>query len=69
MAVPRKLSTISRSPYFDEAACQRIDKVFVDGVHLPNVYAYDMDAGWAASIKNGVWQPKVHGIVTVKEKP
>lgn len=65
---PRKLSTIPVSPNFNRDACALVDKVFVDGEHVPNCAAYDMDAGWAFSIINGVWQPKKHGTVTVKLK-
>lgn len=69
MTAPRKLSTVKISPHYDMDAALKVDKVFVDGVHIPNVVAYDMDAGWAFGLKDKCWQPKVHGAVTVTEKP
>lgn len=68
MPVPRKLSNNPKSPHYNKEALTKVDKVFVDGKHLPLCYAYDMDAGWAAQSINGVWKPKVHGVVTVTEK-
>ena len=68
MTLPRKLSVVPSSPHYDMDTAKLVDKVFVDGVHVPNVVAYDMDAGWAFSKINGCWQPKVHGVVTVTEK-
>jgi hypothetical protein len=65
MILPRKLSVSTKSPHYDEDAIARIDKVFVDGVHLEKCFAYDMDAGWAMQIINGIWRPKVYGVVTV----
>jgi len=68
MTLPRKLSIIPVSPNFDRNACARVDKVYVDGVHLPDCVAYDMDAGWALKRVNGIHQPKQHGKITVTEK-
>jgi hypothetical protein len=65
---PRQLSSNPHSPHFDEATCRKVDKVFVDGVHVPNCVAYDMDAGWAFSKIDGLWKPKVYGVVTVRMK-
>lgn len=67
MTLPRQLSTVPSSPYFDRETANRVDKVFVDGVHVANVVAYDMDAGWAFAKTNGCWQPKQYGIITVTE--
>lgn len=67
--IPRKLSVNKRSPHYNEDGLKRVDKVFVDGVHIRDCYAYDMAAGWAMQLKNGLWQPKVYGAVTVTEKP
>lgn len=53
MEAPRKLSTIPVSPHFDKAVARKIDKVFVDGIHIPRCVAYDMDAGWAFNL--GQW--------------
>lgn len=69
MRAPRKLSVHPMSPSYDKAACAAVDKVFVDGVYLPSVRAYDMDAGWAAQQLDGLWKPKIYGTVTVKMKP
>lgn len=67
--IPRKLCVHPRSPNYNKDALTRVDKVFVDGVHIPNCYAYDMDAGWANTLKaNGVWGPKIYGVVTVTAK-
>lgn len=66
--LPRQLSINPRSPYFNKDACARVRKVYVNDVHLPNCYAYDMDAGWAMNQVNGVWQPKKHGVIKVTEK-
>jgi hypothetical protein len=66
---PRQLSVVPISPFYNKEWISRIDKVSVDGVHLPNCRAYDIDAGWAAAKENGVFQPKVHGVVTVTVKP
>lgn len=66
--IPRKLSVVPASPHFDRETCDKIDKVFVDGVLIPKCRAYDMDEGWAAGMENGVWLPKVYGEVTVKLK-
>ena len=49
----------------DAKACARVDRVYVDDVYLPECVAYDMDAGWAFNKVNGVWQPKVYGVVRV----
>lgn len=68
MTIPRKLSINPRSPHFNKEAAKRVDKVFVNDVHLPNCYAYDIDAGWAAQSINGVWQPKKYGTIRVTEK-
>lgn len=62
---PRRLSVSEISPNYDKEAIRRIDRVVVDGVHVPECVAYDMDAGWAFGKKDGVWQPRVHGTVTV----
>lgn len=62
---PRKLSVGRLSPHFDKTALALVDKVFVDGVLVPDCYAYDMDQGWAFSKRDGVWQPRVYGVVTV----
>lgn len=68
MNAPRQLAVSKLSPYYDEAALKAVDKVFVDGVHLPDCLAYDMDAGWAKNKINGVWQPKRQGVITVTMK-
>lgn len=68
MKAPRKLSSLPLSPSYDKHACGYVDKVFVDGVHLPDCIAYDMDEGWAKNKIDGVWQPKKHGVVTVTMK-
>lgn len=65
---PRKLSTNKASPHYNMEAARMVDKVFVDGVHVENCVAYDKDMGWAFGIKDGIWQPKVYGKVTVKLK-
>jgi hypothetical protein len=68
MTLPRQLSIIKGMRSYNVEACGRVDRVFVDGVHLPDCIAYDMDAGWAQNHVKGVWQPKVYGVVTVTEK-
>lgn len=65
---PRKLSTHPASPSFDREVVKKIDKVLVDGVHVPECVAYNMDEGWAFGKKDGIWQPRVHGVVTVTVK-
>jgi hypothetical protein len=66
---PRQLSTVPASPFYDRKACDRIDRVFVDGRHVPHCVAYDMDDGWAFGKDNhGIWQAKQRGNVTVKLK-
>lgn len=68
MQAPRKLSVSTASPHYDKEAARRVDKVFVDGEHVPSCRAYDMDSGWAASQIDGVWKPKIYGVVTVTMK-
>jgi len=68
MKAPTKLSCHPQSPHYKKIYLDMVDKVFVDGVHIPTCFAYDMDEGWAFSKLNGVWQPKVYGEVTVKMK-
>lgn len=68
---PRKLSCHPSSPdYAPAAITNKIDKVYVNDVHIPNCFAYDISAGWAFS-KNPVtksWEPKVFGTVKVTLK-
>lgn len=69
MSLPRRLSSNPVSIFFNEEACKRVDKVFVDDVHIPNCMGYDLDAGWAFSKgPDGVWTPKVYGVVRVTER-
>lgn len=68
MTLPNKLSLNPKSPHYDMGEAERVDKVFVDEVHVPQCYAYDADAGWAMQIFNGIWGPKIHGVVKVTEK-
>lgn len=67
MNAPRKLSISPVSPNYDKEAIKRVDKVFVDDVHIENCVAYDMDAGWALPMdgKTRLWKPKVYGVVKV----
>lgn len=65
---PRRLAALPASPYYDKEALQKIDKVFVDGVHLPDCIAYSMDEGWAFNKIAGVWQPRKLGVITVTVK-
>lgn len=67
-AAPQRLSVNPQSPHYDLDVARRVDKVFVDGVLVPNCGGYDKVAGWAYSVVNGVWQPKVHGVVKVVMK-
>lgn len=70
MAVPRKLSVSQVSPWYDKDAIERIDKVFVDGVHLPRCVFYDMDGCRARGLdENRNWLPMQNGVITVTEKP
>lgn len=70
MQAPRKLSIYKVSPHYEEAAINRIDKVFVDGVHLPNCVLYDMDRGLArAKDAKDNWLPMQRGVITVTLKP
>lgn len=68
MNLPRRLSAVPASIFYDADAVCRVDKVYVDGVHLPDCMAYDMDAGWAHNRVNGVFQPKVYVVVKVTSK-
>lgn len=68
MEAPKRLSVVTHSPNYDRSWLARIDKVMVDGVHVPNCVAYDMVAGWAMCQVDRVWQPKTHGVVTVTLK-
>lgn len=68
MSLPERLSIAPASPFHDAEACRRVDKVFVDGKHLPECVAYDIPAGWAKNRVNGVWQPKIYGAIRVTEK-
>lgn len=68
MTLPRKLSCHPKSPHYDPDALKRVDKVFVDDKRLPNCRAYDMDEGWACNIIDGVWQPKIHGVIRVTSR-
>lgn len=68
MIAPRRLSTSPYSPYYDKDAISAVDKVFVDGAHLPNCRAYDIDAGWAAALENGSYKPKIYGVIAVLMK-
>lgn len=61
--LPRKLCINPQSLNYHKDAIKMVDKVFVDDVHLPHCYAYDMDAGWAMQVINGLWKPKVYGVV------
>lgn len=65
---PRHLTAIPSSPRFDKEALEKIDRVLVDGVHLPECVAYDMDAGWAFNKIDGLWQPRKYGVITVTVK-
>jgi len=65
MKSPDRLSVNPKSPHYDMDVARRIDKVRVDGVHVPDCAAYDKIQGWAMAITDGVWQPKVYGKVTV----
>lgn len=53
------------SPYYDKEELRRIDKVFVDGEHLPNCYAYDIEGGWAKNEIGKIMQAKKYGVITV----
>lgn len=68
MTLPSKLSINPNSPYYNKDAIKKVDKVFIDSVHLPHCYAYDIDAGWAMQMIDGLWKPKVYGVVMVTEK-
>lgn len=65
---PDQLSVASVSPFYDKDWISRIDKVFVDGVHLPNCRAYCISQGWAANRVDGINQPKKYGKITIKLK-
>lgn len=60
-----KVSTNPMSPHYNQKAADCVDKVYVNDVHVPNCAAYDMDMGWAFSLKDGVYQPKLYGEVRV----
>ena len=70
MTLPRKLSIVKLSPDYNQEALGRVDKVFVDGEHIPDCVAYDKDAGWAfgKNPKTKSWQEKVYGVVKVTER-
>lgn len=68
MSLPDRLSIVPGSPFYDKDACARVDKVTVDGVHLPDCVSYDIPAGWAKNRIDGIWQPRVYGAVTVTER-
>lgn len=62
----RQLSTVLKSPHYDDIACRAVDRVYVDDVYIPQCVAYDMDAGWAfGKDYKGIWAPKVYGVVRV----
>lgn len=65
---PRKLSILPHSPNYNKDMLLKIHSVFVDGVHIPECVAYDMDQGWAKGRKDKIWGPKIHGHVTVLMK-
>ena len=65
---PRVLSTSKLSRDYDADAIRKIDKVFVDGIHLPNCVAYNIDQGWAFNKIDGLWQPRQNGAITVTVK-
>lgn len=69
MNAPRRLSAVPASPYYDADAIKQVNKVFIDGVHLPMCVAYDIDAGWAFNKIDGLWQPKQYGKITVEMNP
>lgn len=68
MKAPRKLSSSPASPHFNKVACSAVDKVFCDGVLVPECVFYDMDAGKARGKHRGNWLPIVEGVITVKMK-
>lgn len=68
MSLPRVLAANPNSIWYNKDACERVDEVRVDGVLVPECVAYDMDKGWAFGKKDGIWQPRVYGTVTVTEK-
>ena len=68
MNMPKQLSVIPSSPHYNSEVSNQIDKVFVDGNHIKNCIAYDMDQGWAKGRLNGNHGPKIYGKVTVTTK-
>ncbi|QIG66731.1 hypothetical protein EVB27_061 [Rhizobium phage RHph_TM16] len=68
MSAKRRLSSSKLSPFYDEHAIAKVDKVFVNDAHLPNCIAYDMDAGWAQQQVDGAFKPKQYGEIKVTLK-
>lgn len=67
---PRALNASKVSPDYNEAWLKKIDKVFVDGVHLPDCVYYDMDKGRARGLdEKRNWLPMQYGVITVTVRP
>lgn len=69
MTLPRRLSAHSKSPDYNLDALKRVDKVFVNGVHVPNAWFYDMDQRVVVPRLKGYNGTAIRGEVTVTEKP
>lgn len=68
--VPRVLSAAKLSVHYNEEWLKKIDKVFVDGVHLPNCVYYSIDKGEARGLRpDRSWGELKKGRVTVTVKP
>lgn len=69
MSLPRTLSNHPLNPHFNKDALLRVDKVYVDGVHLPNCCYYSKDKHEARAMDaKRNWLPMQHGEITVTEK-
>lgn len=68
LTLPRVLSIYHKNPHYNAEALARVDKVYVDGVLLPDCAYYNMDKGEAIGLdKKRNWLPKVFGKITVTE--
>lgn len=76
MSLPRALCIHPASPYYPKgtkeqaaAIINAVDKVYVNGVHLPNCFYYNKDKGEARALDaKRNWLPMQHGSITVTEK-
>jgi hypothetical protein len=66
--MPNILSTIPTSPFYNKELCELVDKVFVDGVHVPDVVSYNIPKGFVFHKAGRIVNEKTEGVVTLTLK-